>query len=362
MIRQITPEKAAKVLWVASEKNDFSVIEKLLNKKLRGDLKQVTDTLVLIPRELCLNILWLASANGNGSVIELILDVLDCEDMSASDSRGLSVSTFWPNAMTIAAENGHRHCLEYFMARGPEIFARNGVKAAYCAARAGKLECLEFLVDMGYMASGDFSVISPASAAGHVDCVRYLLQKRININQVDNCALSPAPALLLAAEGGHVECVSLLLDGGADDRVQRPKDGSVALHTAVMGGHTSIVRLLLGRGTDPDVAMGGGLCGTALYLAATEGRDDCMSCLLEAGADPNRPVKYFGGDISVTPLHAAAVGGHAECVKLLLLWGAFTNFSVDGHTPLQHARAKNHVQCVRLLESPPAVVNSSSRS
>lgn len=368
IIRQITPAKASKVLFVASEKKNFRVIEKLLSAKLRGDITQVTDTLVLLSREVALSILWLAAENGNGAIIELVLDTLADEDMAASDSRNLSKSSFWPNAITIAAENGHKHCLQYLMARSPELFAENGVKAAYCAAHAGELECLSFLVEIGFVQCGEFSALSAACAEGQMACVEYLLPKNkrvcFDIDQVDTCVDVPAPALVLAAEKGHTECVRLLLEHRADVEAQRPKDGSTALHAAASGGHAACVKMLLTSGADPNAVMTDGMQGTPMYCAIADGKGAaaCVEHLLQAGADPNHTINYFGGGIGVTSLHAAAAGGHTACVKLLLEWGADTRAVVDGLTPLQQARTNNRVECVRLLQNPPQqVVNSSSK-
>jgi ankyrin repeat protein len=350
IIRQLSPEKAAKVLWVASEKKDFVVIEKLMNEKLRGSRQQVIDTLILIPRDLVLSILWIAAANGNGSVIELALDAAMCDDMATSDSRGMSSGIFWPNAVTIAAENGHKQCLEYFLARSPEVFALNGVKAAYCAARGGKLHCLKMLVEQGHIQCGEFSALGPACTAGHVDCVQYLLEKRFDINQVDRCAENPAPPLVLAAENGQTACVQLLLAGGADDRAVRPKDGSIAMHAAAAGDHIACLKKLLRCGTHPDILMEEGMCATSLYIAAAAGHSASVQVLLEAGADPNKVIFYFGAGLPVTALHAAASSGHASCVDVLLQYGADRTFLVDGLTALQTARQLNHHECVRLLE------------
>jgi len=56
---------------------------------------------------------------------------------------------------------------------------------------------------------------------------------------------------------------------------------------------------------------------TALHKAVRYGHHQCLTILLEAGADPN-----VCDGRKQTPLHCAALGNHYECLNLLLLHGA----------------------------------------
>ena len=112
--------------------------------------------------------------------------------------------------------------------------------------------------------------------------------------------------------------------------------------------------------------------GTALMLAAAEGRADCLDCILEAGTathqasalanfqgrtDPNltnRGVvaamdRWINGTAS--PLYVAAQAGHATCVSLLLVCGADPNFAhtLDASTPLYACCEGGHVDVVARL-------------
>ena len=61
-----------------------------------------------------------------------------------------------------------------------------------------------------------------------------------------------ATALQLAAVGGAAECVTMLLEAGADVSLA-DKHGCTALHYAAQCGQTACVRLLLEAGAPTDV-------------------------------------------------------------------------------------------------------------
>lgn len=64
---------------------------------------------------------------------------------------------------------------------------------------------------------------------------------------------STATPLHLAAEGGHVDVATLLLEAGADPDARAADTDQTPLHRAVVGRHAGMVRLLLARGADPSI-------------------------------------------------------------------------------------------------------------
>jgi hypothetical protein len=132
-----------------------------------------------------------------------------------------------------------------------------------------------------------------------------------------------------ASGTGHVEVVRWLLDRGAAMH-ERDDGRCTPLFLASWYGHPTVVQLLMERGADPAVASNGGM--TPLVTASACGRTAVMECLLahySAVATINRR-----SDIGSTALRYACEDGYVEIVRLLLKHGAdFTIASNDGVTP-----------------------------
>jgi ankyrin repeat protein len=186
-------------------------------------------------------------------------------------------------------------------------------------------------------------------------------------------------SLKTAASEGKDEIVRLLLDHGADTN-ETGVPGETALHLALSANHLSTARILLERGADPhffndsisagsalsyaaeyssadtmrlllkyidriDVDRLGSHCGTALQKAASEGRKEIVSILIDHGADVNANLGRYG-----TAIHQAATGGHLNVVRFLLDRGANVNVAGgDGGSALQAAIGYRHTAIARLL-------------
>eukprot|EP00887_Chlorella_sp_A99_P000729 scaffold5.g729.t1 len=186
----------------------------------------------------------------------------------------------------------------------------------------------------------------------------------------------------LAAQGGHLPAVALLLAaGGFVDMQARPREaghgrarlgaggrgrsmpqGNSALHWAVEKGHTQLVSLLLEQGANPSLqnfsaneyAQGSWLVRgevlqplhqTPLHLAVEAGDAEIAERLLRAGADiaiadwDGKTALHCALDAqdSVSPLHQAA-GCFAAAVPWLLEHGAEADTPDEqGWTPLMLA-------------------------
>ncbi|XP_032083042.1 ankyrin repeat and SOCS box protein 12 isoform X2 [Thamnophis elegans] len=138
----------------------------------------------------------------------------------------------------------------------------------------------------------------------------------------------PGTPLRLAASKGHVRCVKVLLDHGAevdslDVKAQTP------LFVSVNNGHLDCVKVLLEAGACPSGSIHNNC--TPLLTAAREGALGILQELLSHGADPNvkpRIPEWVANSVACCgPLYLSAVYGHLECFKTLLLYGAEPNYN-----------------------------------
>ncbi|CAK9101833.1 unnamed protein product [Durusdinium trenchii] len=195
-----------------------------------------------------------------------------------------------------------------------------------------------------------------AVEAGHCKCVGLLLEARAVIDQEGDFGST----LLLAACGGNLEVVQLLLESGAKTGL-----GATALHGAACYGHIEVVRFFLDKGTHPDdctsdittlrehsrTPLGFSLYlasrgGTALHLAAVMGHWKVVHLLLQAGADRDKIISLTGE----SALHLAASNGHVQVVRLLLEAQADANrVEGCGVTALHWASLKGYLDIVDAL-------------
>jgi ankyrin repeat protein len=122
-------------------------------------------------------------------------------------------------------------------------------------------------------------------------------------------------ALMIAAELGHLDLMTLLMDRGALVNTQR-HDGNSALHLASKHENIDAMQLLLQR--DADINQVNALGYTALAEAAQNGVTLSLEFLINNSADVNLAVS--DGDLS--PVFLAAEGGHDEAVGMLISAGA----------------------------------------
>lgn len=181
---------------------------------------------------------------GGGGHLEVVRVLLD-NGLTATSHTGTQ-------ALTAAAEGGHRPVLELLIARGGDVNAKapGGWPPLVGAAMGGRLDIAQFLVDRGAQVrseAGD-TALTAAAGRGHADVVRFLLNREANAE-----SNAGAPALAFAAEIGHLPTVRVLLD-------ERPRISAGtktwALSEAAAKGHLDVVRLLLDRGAPADGDLG----------------------------------------------------------------------------------------------------------
>ncbi|WIA11512.1 hypothetical protein OEZ85_011625 [Tetradesmus obliquus] len=114
---------------------------------------------------------------------------------------------------------------------------------------------------------------------GMYDWVKEHIMEGCTLNESDHCG---DPPMVLAAGGGHLTCVKLLLEEGAAIE-QRNVMQETPLIRAAHNGHLAVVEHLLQSAASVHAKDLGD--NTALHWAAMRGHVEVVRALLAAGAD-----------------------------------------------------------------------------
>ena len=156
---------------------------------------------------------------------------------------------------------------------------------------------------------------SPAAAApihnaakeGDIPAITAALEAGADVNESDGWATP----LWYAARRGHEDAVKLLIARGADVNLTTKSSGPPLLG-AIERKSGILVKLLLASGADPKTKL-------ALHQAAKSGCLECVTALVDLGADVNA----LNQDRE-PPIHAAKLTGLHEIADYLTAHGAVT--------------------------------------
>ena len=272
----------------------------------------------------------------------------------------------------------------------------DGCTALYMAAQNGHTEVASLLLshkaDVDKVKKNGFTALMIAAQEGHIDVAALLLSHKADVDKARNNGVT---ALHVAAHNGHTDVVGVLIKCGADPTLKN-KDDKIALDIAAEKTYAAIVkvlkehtRLACEEGTYalklaavrndlqrlnhllaiPEVkakqdenSLDEFDCASAVMLAASFGRVDCLAALLASGCDKDNYPPVDGIAQSAihkyrTPIVLAALHGHLDCVKLLVEKKAtfLTPTFMFGETPLAVASKQGHVECVRYLLTLPGM-------
>jgi len=192
---------------------------------------------------------------------------------------------------------------------------------------------------------------------GDLDFVKDCIAKGLNINA--RAQISGATPLDAAIYGGHDHIFRYLLEQGSDVNAVGYEGGTILMAAAYLGRY-DMLQMLLAQDADPNLVStitGEGPLHVAAAKGFSAGTLECVTLLLEAGANPNCKAKSgietstYYRDIQVvgeTPLHLAAAYGSKAMIEVLLQYGADPALKDDrGESPLswysRHQRTSDHI-------------------
>jgi ankyrin repeat protein len=362
-----------------------------------------------------------AAANKKMDVVKLLLEKGGVDIDAKHDNGG--------TALLEAATAGAFDSLKFLMDHGADFDGvdDDGVSALMGVASAGSLEGVKLVVEAlkkkgtfdSHLDRLSYSGGSPvmfAAAGGHTDCVKELIELGSNINAIAKATpeyaerlkkmiaegtmtdlentVDGVTALHVAAQGGHLDTVNLLLENGAIPTIA-DDDNRTPLTLAIKGNYGEVAAALVKYGADPNtvfvddenvthnllfdsilienvdfaislIEKGADLYYkddkgvTTLLQASHRGLLDVVEKLLQAHKTRGSNDDYIGAssEEGVSPLIAAASEGHPEIVKALLAAGANKDDTdVDGTSALMAAAARGHLDVVKELIAAGADVN-----
>lgn len=254
--------------------------------------------------------------------------------------------------LILAASLGHHKIVQLLLLYGADVEAqseRNKDTALCAAAQAGKYECCEILLTKGHANKehrniSDYTPLSLAASGGYVNIIKLLLSHGAEINSRTGSKLGISP-LMLAAMNGHTQAVKYLIEAGSDVNAQIETNRNTALTLACFQGRAEVVSLLLDKRANIEHRAKTGL--TPLMEAASGGYEIVGRILLERGADVNAAPVPSSKDTALT---ISAEKGHLKFVQLLVEYGAQLDAkNKKGCSALWLACNSGHLEVVQSL-------------
>src|SRR5262249_36339128 len=210
----------------------------------------------------------------------------------------------------------------------PEV---DGTTALHWAVRNDESELVDRLIRAGAnVKAANRYGITPlflACVNGNANIIEKLLKSGADANAISN---EGETALMTASRTGNVDVVKVLIAHGANVNAKESWHGETALMWAVSEKQAGVARELIANGAEVNARSTVNkwerqntaeprekwlpLSGfTPLEFAARDGCVECISVLLEGGADVNAT-----DEDGITPLLSAIINGHYDAAGLLL--------------------------------------------
>ena len=233
------------------------------------------------------------------------------------------------NALHEATRGGHGGVVSYLLGNGASIDVHDcrcyGYAPLHVAAEEGQTEMVQLLLLKGAETNTPaYSLRTPlylAASNGHAAIARALLAagRDVRLRRSSEYAEYADWVMRVAAKGGHVETLEVLIKHGLNEDFQTNKPKTTPLHESALYDRVEAINLLLEAGANAEARDESGC--TPLHYAA---RQPCLGAalaLLKHGANVNAQSNYQD-----TPLHRAAANagmqGTEEMVDSMLRSGA----------------------------------------
>jgi ankyrin repeat protein len=186
------------------------------------------------------------------------------------------------------------------------------------------------------------SALILAAAGGHIKIVKMLLSSGADLNYKDSAGLT---ALNWSAMRRKNAVASQLLKWHVDVNIH-DNNGVTPVMYAAGTDNIELLRLLAANGADLN-AISQSTKMTPILVAVEQGNTQCLLALLDLGANVNSP-NHEG----YTALMAAAQSGQNAILKTLITRGAKSDTrDAKGMTALDYAQQHRHIPIVQFLKA-----------
>lgn len=191
-----------------------------------------------------------------------------------ADECAYHLALDWPEGLDLLLASG----------ANPNMPNEDGFPLLYEMALRGHVALVKRLVEIGAELEAETSdssrtALHAAASAGHSEVVKFLIEKKVNVNHVD-------------------------------------KQGQTPLHLACLNGSVAVTQALVDAKCILDAADS--LGNTPLHVACSKGHDKCVNVLKQAMKKEGLAGERLENLDKRTPLHLAAEAGSYACVTLLL--------------------------------------------
>jgi len=310
-------------------------LETLQNLKMKSSMKTL-----ISPEETPMNSILEAYNNQNTKLLEDLIKV-------SKDVHFLQLM------MKKAVSEGKLEIVKVLKNQGVSLSFKNEMEQSLL--HISHPDCLEFLLSLHQIEveledSCGQRAVHVFAKNGIPRALSILLNHKVLIDPLDQTESTP---LLLASRGegsDFSECVSLLLEKGANPNAKN-RNGKTPIHFGAFSGNVESLQFLL-KTKGIEVDMVDGKTQTALHIASKHGHVSCCEILVNHGARID-----IRDNEGYTPLHHSARKGNLKILQILI--GSVKDLKeqirivniqdVEGTTALHLSAEEDFMDCSKLL-------------